>query len=156
MPIRPDLKKFYSGPEWAATRRRILERAGHACEQCGKKAGHRVYVFSRQGMQFWTYGGFFIYHWTRCSDREHFTTRELMVMFPDLWRPDPDDDHIHLNMRLTRCVLTIAHLNHQAGDDRDENLKALCQWCHLNYDKPHHAETRATRKDGGRPLLALS
>jgi hypothetical protein len=53
-------------------------------------------------------------------------------------------------------VLTVAHLNHVAGDDRDENLKALCQWCHLNYDRQHHAETRSIRKDAARPLLAVS
>ncbi|MES2135770.1 MAG: hypothetical protein V4502_01750 [Pseudomonadota bacterium] len=47
----------------------------------------------------------------------------------------------------------VAHLNHIAGDDRDENLKALCQWCHLNHDKLHHHETRAARKDAARPLL---
>ncbi len=58
--------------------------------------------------------------------------------------------------RWVRIVLTVAHLNHQAGDDRDENLKALCQWCHLNFDKVHHAETRATRKDAARPLLSLT
>ena len=55
--------------------------------------------------------------------------------------------------RRIRLVLTIAHLNHISGDDRDENLKALCQWCHLNYDKAHHAETRAIRKDAARPIL---
>ncbi len=55
--------------------------------------------------------------------------------------------------RFVRVALTVAHLNHIAGDDRDENLKALCQWCHLNYDLGHHHETRAARKDAARPLL---
>lgn len=54
-----------------------------------------------------------------------------------------------------KVVLGVAHLNHTPGDDRDENLKALCQWCHLNYDKIHHRETRAARKDKARPLLAM-
>jgi hypothetical protein len=54
-----------------------------------------------------------------------------------------------------RIVLTVAHLNHVPGDNRSENLKALCQWCHLNHDKEHHAESRATRKDADRPLLQL-
>jgi hypothetical protein len=57
-------------------------------------------------------------------------------------------------LRQIYVVLTIAHLNHTPGDDRPENLKALCQWCHLNYDKLHHKETRALRKDRTRPLLA--
>jgi len=44
-------------------------------------------------------------------------------------------------------VLTTAHLNHTPEDCRDENLKAMCQGCHLWYDRKHHAETaRATRE----------
>ena len=39
-------------------------------------------------------------------------------------------------------ILTVAHLNHTPEDNRDENLRAMCQGCHLNYDKEHHAETR--------------
>lgn len=54
--------------------------------------------------------------------------------------------------RRVRIILTVAHLNHRPGDDRDENLKALCQWCHLNYDKLHHKETRSMRKDARTPI----
>jgi HNH endonuclease len=53
-----------------------------------------------------------------------------------------------------KIVLTVAHLNHVAGEDDDENLAALCQRCHLKHDRPQHAESRAKRKDAGRPLLA--
>lgn len=35
-----------------------------------------------------------------------------------------------------KVVLTIAHLNHVPSDCRDENLAALCQKCHNNYDAP--------------------
>jgi hypothetical protein len=52
-----------------------------------------------------------------------------------------------------RVVLTVAHLDHTPGHDDDDNLKALCQWCHLHYDFEHHKQTRATRKDAARPLL---
>lgn len=38
-------------------------------------------------------------------------------------------------------VLTVAHLNHTPEDCRDENLKAMCQGCHLHYDRDHHAQT---------------
>lgn len=55
--------------------------------------------------------------------------------------------------REVSIVLTIAHLNHVAGDDRDENLQALCQWCHLTYDLSHHRFSRSKRKDLARPLL---
>lgn len=43
-------------------------------------------------------------------------------------------------------VLTTAHLDHQPENCDDANLRAMCQGCHLHYDKEHHAETRlATR-----------
>lgn len=49
-----------------------------------------------------------------------------------------------------RVVLTVAHLNHEPEDCRDENLKAMCQRCHLRYDTAHHqrnaARTRRAKK----------
>jgi hypothetical protein len=38
-------------------------------------------------------------------------------------------------------VLTVAHLDHAPEHCDDDNLKAMCQGCHLHYDKAHHAET---------------
>ena len=43
-------------------------------------------------------------------------------------------------------VLTIAHLNHTPEDCRPENLCALCQKCHLNYDQEYHRLQRALSK----------
>ncbi|SHX30065.1 hypothetical protein [Mycobacteroides abscessus] len=42
----------------------------------------------------------------------------------------------------SRVILTVAHLNHTPEDCRDENLRAMCQGCHLHYDAEHHAQTR--------------
>lgn len=42
-------------------------------------------------------------------------------------------------------VLTTAHLNHTPEDCDLHNLKAMCQGCHLHYDRDHHAETRRAR-----------
>jgi len=39
-------------------------------------------------------------------------------------------------------VLTTAHLDHTPENVDDGNLLALCQGCHLWYDREHHAETR--------------
>lgn len=44
-----------------------------------------------------------------------------------------------------RIVLTIAHLSHVPEDCRPENLRALCQRCHNQYDAKHRAETRKNR-----------
>lgn len=44
-------------------------------------------------------------------------------------------------------ILTVAHLDHTPEHCADDNLKAMCQRCHLRYDRDHHAETRrATRE----------
>jgi len=44
-------------------------------------------------------------------------------------------------------ILTVAHLDHTPENCDDENLRAMCQGCHLWYDREHHAETRrATRE----------
>lgn len=55
-------------------------------------------------------------------------------------------------------ILTVAHLNHTPEDCRPENLKAMCQGCHLAYDREHHARTRAAtmerrRAEGMDPLF---
>lgn len=49
----------------------------------------------------------------------------------------------------SRVVLTTAHLDHAPANCARENLRALCQRCHLAYDRPlhirHAAETRRRR-----------
>jgi hypothetical protein len=46
----------------------------------------------------------------------------------------------------SRVVLTVAHLDHTPENCDDANLLAMCQRCHLAYDGPHHAETRAATR----------
>lgn len=48
-----------------------------------------------------------------------------------------------INERGSKVVLTVAHLNHDPADCRDENLKAMCQKCHLSYDAELHARNAA-------------
>jgi hypothetical protein len=45
-----------------------------------------------------------------------------------------------------KVVLTVAHLNHRPEDCDHDNLKAMCQRCHLRYDREHHGETRKRGK----------
>lgn len=42
----------------------------------------------------------------------------------------------------TKVVLTVAHLDHTPENNDPDNLRAMCQGCHLHYDREHHAETR--------------
>lgn len=44
-------------------------------------------------------------------------------------------------------VLTTAHLDHTPENCADENLKAMCQGCHLHYDREHHARTAAATRE---------
>ncbi len=134
MPIRADLLHFY-GREWReVVRPRILARAGDRCEQC--RVPNREIVLRTAG--WWRLN--IVWLW---ADPLTWWHRENGK--PTVTSPDPD--------RALQITLTIAHLNHVAGDDRDENLKALCQWCHLHLDAFHHHLTRAARKDAARPLF---
>ncbi|MBI4748635.1 MAG: hypothetical protein HY774_09095 [Acidobacteria bacterium] len=60
----------------------------------------------------------------------------------------------------SKVVLTTAHVNHTPSDNRDENLRAWCQFHHLRHDARHHAGnarlTRRVKKDKRRPLLMIS
>lgn len=138
MPIRPEFRKFY-GREWrTVTRPRVLERDGHACKQCRAPNHATIARIDRYPGWWFTMGG--EAHDTDGALRFHFRGSEFDA---------PD--------RLVRIVLTVAHLNHTPGDDRDENLAALCQWCHLHHDLSLHIasarQTRVDRKDAARPLL---
>jgi len=42
----------------------------------------------------------------------------------------------------SKVILTVAHLDHNPENCSEENLKALCQKCHLNYDLKYHIENR--------------
>lgn len=42
----------------------------------------------------------------------------------------------------SKVILTVAHLNHNPRDCVEDNLKALCQRCHLKHDLPEHIFNR--------------
>lgn len=50
-----------------------------------------------------------------------------------------------------RVILTIAHLDHdpENWDVADDRLKALCQRCHLNYDRSDNNYRRKYGKNAG-------
>lgn len=125
-------------------RRRILERAGGEFDAEGKYLGgarcEQCHVPDQQRVERGP-GGTWQSLLTECW-HDSFGHKLHVRLFAMLWK-----------LRTVRIVLTVAHLNHVSGDNRDENLAALCQWCHLHYDAEHHKESRSVRKDKGRPLL---
>ena len=54
----------------------------------------------------------------------------------------------------SRVVLTTAHLDHVPENCDPDNLRAMCQGCHLHYDRAHHAETRAASRRAADAALA--
>jgi hypothetical protein len=148
MPIRPELRKFY-GREWqTVTRPRILKRAGDKCEQCGVP-NHKTVL---RAFGWWTEATIEATVFAMGGS----LNGNALISLP--WRHSGGVEQtacfLAASCHWVGIVLTVAHLNHVAGDDRDENLKAMCQWCHLDYDKDHHHQTRAARKDAARPLLS--
>jgi len=147
MPIRAELRIYY-GQEWRTEiRPRILSRAGNCCEFCSKP--NSVWIETTTGTR-WSKElrrpTHFMY-WRRMSNGEWYTQRGRHCPA----RPAP----AFIKSRLVKVVLTIAHLDHNPENNSDENLRALCQWCHLIHDKEHHRQSRQTRKDEGRPLLIV-
>lgn len=45
-------------------------------------------------------------------------------------------------------VLTVAHLDHTPEHCDDANLRAMCQGCHLRYDRDHHKQTAFRTRRG--------
>ena len=57
------------------------------------------------------------------------------------------DFRMNANDRVIEIVLTIAHLDHTPENCAPENLRALCQRCHLRFDAKHHQRNAyATRR----------
>ena len=52
----------------------------------------------------------------------------------------------------SQVVLTVAHLDHNPQNCADDNLRALCQRCHLRYDARSHAATAALTRQRRRML----
>jgi hypothetical protein len=153
MPLRSDLRHFY-GREWRTiTRPRILARAQNRCEACLKPNDQVVLTISGrnaagEAFMLWRTGG---------------PVASGLPWNNQTGWPARIGDYIAalaapvMRRREVRVVLTVAHLNHTSGDDRDENLRAWCQWCHLHYDRQVNQlaarNTRAVGKDAARPLL---
>jgi hypothetical protein len=153
MPIAPQHRRHYGNIWRRKTRPAILERAQNACECCGKPNGRTVWVLSSgrwydEAWKRWRAGG------SDLVDGRPPGDRGVFAMGPDMSQTQGNQPGI----RLIRVVLTVAHINQVPGDDRAENLAALCQYCHLWHDRMQHARnarlTRSSQKDRRRPLLA--
>lgn len=128
MPIKPQNKHRYP-KDWKQIRERILSRAGHCCEWC--RVPDKARITRGAGADADTYMDADANVW--CANTGEHLGQTHMSSF-------------ECNGRWINVVLTIAHLDHQPENRADDNLRALCQRCHLKHDRKHHAATaRATR-----------
>lgn len=108
----------------------ILARAGNCCEIC--KVPNRAIICRGQwgGEEVWQNDDGSIF---RLSDGECIGEDYV----GEVW--------VGRAQIVTRIVLTIAHMDHDTGNNDYANLKALCQLHHLRHDKDlHRANSRAT------------
>lgn len=56
-----------------------------------------------------------------------------------------------------KIILTVAHLDHDTSNNEYDNLKAMCQRCHLRYDSDYHrlnaAKTRRRKQRNAGQLV---
>jgi len=102
---------------WLAIRSKILARAA-SCEFCDVKN--------------YTKG-------IRDSEGIFWPLKELFDILEDTGEI--------IDGKVIKIVLTIAHLDHDPTNNDHENLKALCQKCHNNWDVKHRVQTRRESKN---------
>lgn len=121
--------------DWKEIADRIRQRDGNKCKWCGVPNG--VIGYRDEAGAFW-------------------------IMYQSKEEIDHQADALAEDgLKLITIVLTVAHLGvarpdgtpgdkHDKMDCREENLAALCQKCHLNYDRDEHtlnaAKTRRQKK----------
>lgn len=128
-PVRPENRGRYPA-DWPEISRRIREdRAQNMCE-CRGECGHDHTGDSWDDA--WD-------EWLMSPEGAVPEQRDNPGRCPAMNRqPHP--------VTGSKVVLTVAHLDHQPEHCADDNLRAMCQRCHLAYDRDHHAATRAATR----------
>lgn len=114
MPV--DYSKY---PEnwFSEIRPKILNRAEHKCEYCKVPDGSVIIRASYRGLRLYIDHTGKIY---QESDGSEYVAHSDLLDYSD---------------KTLKIVLTIAHLDQNVENNEEENLKALCQKCHLNHDR---------------------
>ncbi len=132
MPI--DVKDYH--PKWTLISRLIrYQRAKNKCEWCSAPNGKVI---------------------RRYKD----DTIEVAPDIQQSWgwgniRWFNDKFHGLFDFKLTKIVLTVAHLDQDKDNNQFSNLAALCQKCHLGHDAQQHARNRQYGRNHKRNQLTL-
>lgn len=144
MPIRPENRARYP-KDWKQVRARIMERAENRCEcrgECGHEHEDRGTTDHLRTK----------HEPPRCdAPNARVIVRDMKARARFVTAEDVADGHIlehddTYEADGVRVVLTIGHLDHTPENNDPANLRAWCQFCHLNYDKHEHVKNaRRTR-----------
>ena len=120
----PFKPKLYQA-NWKEISAAIRKRADNRCEFCGLENGAKGWR-NKHG--------------------------EFHQVYEGLASLSVSDLRLMTGKKIIAIVLTVAHLDHNPANCDPDNLKALCQMCHLNYDLKHHqrnaSHTRAVKRAG--------
>lgn len=134
MPINYD---DYPENWFSELRPAVLKRANNACEACGVHNYRVVRWNDAEGR----------YEWY--DDIVLATThKKALGQWLELMAGDYYADWLII-------VLTIAHLDHNTENNELTNLKALCQRCHLNHDRPDNTLRKKYGKNYAKHQLKL-
>lgn len=133
--------------DWKAISLAEREAAGQRCRWCNKPNGVTVLQAP---------GGFWF-------DTEQNQWRDRRG---NVSTPPPEDGTAKTRRKMVKCVLTVAHLGvprpdgspgdkHDKMDVRPENLAALCNGCHLSYDRADHLAVQRKNRERKRAQLTL-
>jgi hypothetical protein len=121
LPIKRELRWFYP-IDWPEISRRVrFERAGGVCEGCGRPHGETVRCLPDG-------------RWFDAARNTWRSGRGRPARWPDIEEA--------VAFRQTRVILAAAHLDHDPGNNRQRNLKSLCQRCHMIHDRSYHLARR--------------
>jgi hypothetical protein len=124
MPINRD--KYPNNWEVISYQIRV-ERAKSLCEVCG--IPDKIIVKRLEGQQ-----------WRNLSEYEqHEIQWQMNTHKLNYWQSLK-------KLKLTRIVLTVAHWDHDEKNNTPENLKAVCQRCHLLHDREDNKQRRIINK----------
>lgn len=131
----------YPSNWFSEVRPSVLKRADGKCECCGIR-NYSVGYRDTQGKFIGACGNVMFdlagtgLHHPSLNNLTHKEAREIA----DALNEEGEEKYIVI-------VLTIAHLDNDITNNSLENLKAMCQRCHLVYDAKYHAENaRNTRQ----------
>lgn len=135
MPIKPENKHRYPA-DWPWIRLEVLERANNACEFCGVR--DRAWGWRDKVGEF------------------YYATPSELTALGHVKPPFTIKGRGGNLLRIIEIVLTVAHLDHTPENNSLDNLRALCQRCHLNHDRRHHVKNRYGPKPGQLRLAGVS